>query len=112
MTTTEPTRRTYPQGRPIDGFSYGGQIETMREVSVGDILIYDSHQFHATNLIRVTELITHGKPEPQLFHAVYCHPNGERFGPEEFAVWYWELTKERFGLFSYYRAIPTATSVT
>ena len=101
-------KRTYPAGRPIDGFTYGDQVETVAEVSVGDILIYDSHQFKATNLIRRVPM-----PEGfieiegrELFYAVYVDSNGERIGPEMFCVWYWELTNERYGLFSYYRAVP------
>lgn len=97
-------QRTYPAGRPIDGFDYGGQVETVADVAVGELLINDSHQFKATNLIRVTQKVV-GRHDSR-FIAVYCHPNGKRFGPEEFCVWCWDLTKERFGLFSYYRAVP------
>ena len=100
------TTRTYQHGRSIDGYTYGDQIESVPELHGGDLLIYDSHQFCGTNLVRVIRLVSDLGGPPNRFHAVYVRPNGERDGPEEFCVWHWELTKERYGRFSYYRAVP------
>ena len=106
MAATATPRRTYAGGRTTSGWRMGSRITSLDQLKVGDILICDSHQFKATNLVRVDEFHNHGTSSAVLFHSSYVDPHGKRFGPEQFAYWPWEFDDSHTSpLYSIYRAV-------
>jgi hypothetical protein len=85
------TKRTYKAGRPITGWTYGKRVTSVGQLKVGDYLIGDSHQFHATNLYRVTKII----PDKSRFCVIYVRPNRRTTKEREMCVWNYELKPER-----------------
>ena len=45
--------RTYKSGRPTGSWQKGEPITSLDQVKLGDVYVMDSHQFEATNLIKV-----------------------------------------------------------
>lgn len=54
--------RTYKAGRETTGWRKGERVTSLAQLRAGDILIKDSHQFKATNLVRVRAVL--GSPSP------------------------------------------------
>ena len=97
------TKRTYQNGRSIQGWAYGPRITEISQIQVGDYLIGDSHHFQATNLYRVTKIIRDpGNPKPTRCIVIYVHPNRRKTGENAgMCVWYWELEPQNY---TYYHA--------
>ena len=88
-------------GRPITGWKRGIEIKLPTDVAPGDVLIYDSAQFDATNLIRVKELrrIPPGNPVVAGFYWRYVSPDlksEESPGSERALAWHWEIAAGGF----------------
>lgn len=87
-------------GRPITGWRRGREIKLPTDVQVGDVLIYDSRQFSATNLIRVKKLRVLQPGDPVTgFYWKYVSPDltFEEPAPIDCALaWYWEIARGGF----------------
>jgi hypothetical protein len=92
-------KRTYVQGRPIKGWSYGRRVTSVEQIKPGDILIGDSHQFKATNLYRVVPLPAliaklrrhDGQPGTPMFYIEFITPNRRHSDGQEMCVHFWEV---------------------
>lgn len=65
--------RTYKAGRSTYGWQKGEPITTLEQVKPGDIYIMDSHQFQATNLVKVQSL----REIPRGFRYNYATPDAK-----------------------------------
>lgn len=65
-------RRTYKAGRDTGRWRKGDRVTSLAEIKPGDLLIKDSHQFRASNLVKVASL----RSIPVSFTFNYAMPTG------------------------------------
>lgn len=89
-------------GQPITGWRRGQKIQSVADVAVDDVLVMDSKQFHATNLIRVKSLRrfpTEDNPVSGFYYR-YVTPDlsQESSGgsADTMLAWHWEVACGEF----------------
>ncbi|MGA9769733.1 MAG: hypothetical protein WBV94_11875 [Blastocatellia bacterium] len=88
--------RTYKEGRPTGPWQKGESITSLDQVKSGDLLIMDSHQFEATNLIKVMKFRDPGSG----FLYSYAETNGKPYGDPHMSMADYEIGGKWYSLYS------------
>lgn len=99
--------RLYRKGRPTRGWAKARRVERLSDVRVGDVLIVVSPQFHAENLVRVTDVchvrdgftymyVNHRSLSPLSGYSMFVHAFALRPGHEELSQIFYRTVDHRW----------------
>jgi hypothetical protein len=82
--------QTKPKGRDFFDYTKGAQVTSIKDLKTGHIFLQHSKQFNAENTIMVISQDT-TPLNREIVYATYYNPETGEKGPEQFAIWGWEL---------------------
>ena len=90
-------------GSGFGKFKRGSRITSFKGIRQGTVLLHHTPQFHARNVVKITNSYPHGKRNRDIVYGIFVKPTNtkeKRLGDDqEHAIWDFNLKRDR-----YYRA--------